>query len=109
MFLAPTKPLVAQQLAACRARLDVPSADIVELSASGQGQAGERRKAQWATARMFFCTPQILENDIKKGICSEEQVGIAYWATSRAACRPAADCELGCHLSFQGRPHVRTD
>ncbi len=71
MFLAPTRPLVEQQLRACRERLDIPDADIVELQASN---APERRQAQWEAHRVFFCTPQILENDIKRGICPEEQV-----------------------------------
>ncbi|KAJ2455443.1 3'-5' DNA helicase [Coemansia sp. RSA 2336] len=80
IFLAPTKPLVAQQMQACRGLLcavyarankdnggSLPqfgSEWVVEMN--GQTQPKKRRML-WSTARFVFSTPQILQNDLKTG------------------------------------------
>ncbi|GIL83863.1 hypothetical protein Vretifemale_12587, partial [Volvox reticuliferus] len=35
---------------------------------------GEGRAAEWAARRVFFCTPQILENDVASGTCPKEKL-----------------------------------
>ncbi|GIL56456.1 hypothetical protein Vafri_11812, partial [Volvox africanus] len=67
VFVAPTKPLVEQQMKACKEKTCIPKADIVQLTAT-RGP-GEGRAAEWAARRVFFCTPQILENDVASGTC----------------------------------------
>ncbi|EFJ47926.1 hypothetical protein VOLCADRAFT_117719, partial [Volvox carteri f. nagariensis] len=72
VFVAPTKPLVEQQMKACKEQTCIPKADIVQLTAT-RGPGGEGRAAEWSQRRVFFCTPQILENDIANGTCPKEK------------------------------------
>ncbi|RHY25254.1 hypothetical protein DYB32_008431 [Aphanomyces invadans] len=66
VFMAPTKPLVSQQIQACHDVMPIPQHDMAEL----QGNvAPSKRKALWATKRVFFCTPQSMQNDIERGNC----------------------------------------
>ncbi|RHZ14812.1 hypothetical protein DYB37_002364 [Aphanomyces astaci] len=66
VFMAPTKPLVSQQIQACHDVMPIPQSDMAEL----QGNvAPAKRKQLWATKRVFFCTPQSLQNDIERGNC----------------------------------------
>lgn len=32
------------------------------------------RKTQWETKRVFFATPQVIDNDIKSGICPGDKI-----------------------------------
>ncbi|GFR40561.1 hypothetical protein Agub_g1137, partial [Astrephomene gubernaculifera] len=73
VFVAPTKPLVEQQMKACKEKTCIPKADIVQLTAA-RGGSTDGRAAEWAARRVFFCTPQILENDIEKGICPKDKL-----------------------------------
>ncbi|CAN0555872.1 unnamed protein product, partial [Ectocarpus sp. 12 AP-2014] len=66
VFLAPTKPLVAQQISACYDIMGVPEQDTAEL----QGSVDPKKRAQlWDERRVFFCTPQSMANDIKQKRC----------------------------------------
>lgn len=66
VFLAPTKPLVAQQISACYDIMGIPERDTAEL----QGSVDPRKRAQlWDERRVFFCTPQSMDNDIKQKRC----------------------------------------
>ncbi|KAF0700409.1 Aste57867_9069 [Aphanomyces stellatus] len=66
VFMAPTKPLVSQQIQACHDVMPIPQSDMAEL----QGNvAPAKRKLLWSTKRAFFCTPQSLYNDIERGNC----------------------------------------
>ncbi|KAJ2712692.1 3'-5' DNA helicase, partial [Coemansia spiralis] len=78
IFLAPTKPLVAQQMQSCRGTIrallrrasgsggGLPLADgwIAEMTGH---TLPKKRRAIWASARFVFSTPQILQNDLKTG------------------------------------------
>ena len=64
VFLAPTKPLVTQQVEACHNIMGIPEQDTAHLDGSVDA---ERRSAYWDEKRAFFCTPQVLENDIQSG------------------------------------------
>lgn len=66
VFLAPTKPLVAQQISACYDVMGVPESDTAELQGS---VAPEKRRQLWDERRVFFCTPQSMANDIKQKRC----------------------------------------
>lgn len=66
VFLAPTKPLVAQQISACYDIMGVPEHDTAELQGS---VPPEKRQELWDERRVFFCTPQSMANDIKKKRC----------------------------------------
>ncbi|KAI0067885.1 P-loop containing nucleoside triphosphate hydrolase protein [Artomyces pyxidatus] len=62
VFVAPTKPLVAQQIDACHKTCGIPGRDAAELT--GNTPKPDRHKA-WQQQRVFYMTPQTLENDLK--------------------------------------------
>ncbi|KAL8293793.1 hypothetical protein RQP46_000494 [Phenoliferia psychrophenolica] len=64
IFLAPTRPLVTQQITACHYIAGIPQSDCVELT--GQ-TAPSVRAVAWSSKRVVYCTPQTLENDLAKG------------------------------------------
>ena len=71
VFVAPTKPLVAQQVEACYKICGIPLADTARLT--GQ-QSAETRKLAWNTRRVFFMTPQTFLNDLRNGLCDANDI-----------------------------------
>ncbi|KAL3665345.1 hypothetical protein V7S43_009384 [Phytophthora oleae] len=70
VFMAPTKPLVAQQIKACHEIMGIPLSATAEL----QGNVPPTmRRVLWNSRRVFFCTPQSLQNDLRRGICAAEK------------------------------------
>lgn len=71
IFVAPTRPLVAQQIAECKKISGIPSSDCVELT----GHIGcEKRRGLWKTKRVIFATPQVIENDLDSGVLPAKKV-----------------------------------
>ncbi|XP_075700078.1 Fanconi anemia group M protein isoform X2 [Rhinoderma darwinii] len=66
VFMAPTKPLVAQQIEACFRVMGIPQGHMAEMTGSTQAQ---NRKEIWQKHRVFFLTPQIMVNDLTRGAC----------------------------------------
>lgn len=68
IFMAPTRPLVNQQLHACQeimlGRTIIPVDEIAYLEGT---IPIEKRAAIWKEKRIFFCTPQTALNDLKNG------------------------------------------
>ena len=64
LFLAPTRPLVNQQVDACHQSAGLPENDAVELTGSIKPA---QRAALWASKRVAFATPQVVENDLASG------------------------------------------
>ncbi|OBA22001.1 P-loop containing nucleoside triphosphate hydrolase protein [Metschnikowia bicuspidata var. bicuspidata NRRL YB-4993] len=63
VFMAPTRPLVAQQIKACCGVTGLPPLQMAILL-----DLTRRNRAQiWASKRVFFTTPQVVENDLKLG------------------------------------------
>ncbi|XP_060117345.1 Fanconi anemia group M protein [Heteronotia binoei] len=71
LFLAPTKPLVAQQKDACARLLAIPPRHMAQITG---GTQVVDRKEMWQNKRVFFLTPQILVNDLSRGICPAAEV-----------------------------------
>ncbi|XP_026554579.1 Fanconi anemia group M protein [Pseudonaja textilis] len=71
LFLAPTKPLVAQQREACARLLGIPAAHMAEMT--GGTQIVDRKEI-WRTKRVFFLTPQIMANDLSRGTCPAAEI-----------------------------------
>ena len=70
--MAPTKPLVNQQLDACH---QIMGFDPNDLSPALTGKvASDKRSDLWRRQRVFFLTPQVLQNDLAAGICPAEQI-----------------------------------
>ncbi|XP_042234088.1 Fanconi anemia group M protein-like isoform X2 [Homarus americanus] len=64
VFMAPTKPLVTQQIEACYNIMGIPQSDTSQMTGS---VAPENRIKAWTEKRVFFLTPQVLTNDLARG------------------------------------------
>ncbi|KAI9144812.1 hypothetical protein BKA69DRAFT_744589 [Paraphysoderma sedebokerense] len=71
VFMAPTKPLVAQQIKACYDIMGIPNEDTVELTGS---LSPDSRAQIWENKRIFYLTPQIIQNDLQRGTCPAESI-----------------------------------
>jgi ATP-dependent DNA helicase MPH1 len=71
VFVAPTKPLVAQQAEACFGIVGIPKSQTTMLT--GEQQPALRAE-EWATKRVFFMTPQTFENDLSSGIADPKKI-----------------------------------
>lgn len=64
IFVAPTKPLAAQQVQACLNVAGIPRSQATLLTGE---TAPALRAEEWKSKRLFFMTPQTLLNDLSKG------------------------------------------
>ncbi|KAF2662977.1 P-loop containing nucleoside triphosphate hydrolase protein, partial [Lophiostoma macrostomum CBS 122681] len=71
VFVAPTKPLVAQQVEACFNIAGIPRSYTTMLT--GSVPTGVRAE-EWKSKRVFFMTPQTLSNDLKTGIADPKKI-----------------------------------
>ena len=71
VFVAPTKPLVSQQVKACFEIAGIPRSSTTLLT--GATTPGLRAE-EWRSKRVFFMTPQTLINDLKSGICDPKRL-----------------------------------
>ncbi|KAK1229390.1 3'-5' DNA helicase [Marasmius sp. AFHP31] len=71
VFVAPTKPLVAQQVEACHRTCGIPGSDAVELT--GENPRAMRNRA-WKSKRVFYMTPQTLINDLTTENCDARDI-----------------------------------
>ncbi|KAL9919760.1 LOW QUALITY PROTEIN: DEAD-box ATP-dependent DNA helicase Fancm-like [Glossina fuscipes fuscipes] len=61
IFMAPTRPLVNQQIEACKNIMPFPPQDTVELTGK---LAKPKRTELWQSKRVFFVTPQVVQSDM---------------------------------------------
>ena len=71
VFVAPTKPLVSQQIDACFNIAGIPKSQTSMLTGNVQAVI---RGEEWHDKRVFFLTPQTLINDLKRGICDPKKI-----------------------------------
>lgn len=71
VFVAPTKPLVAQQVQACFNIAGIPRSQTTMLIG---GVHRDIRAEEWANKRVFFMTPQTFLLDLKAGIADPKKV-----------------------------------
>lgn len=71
VFVAPTKPLVAQQVSSCFGVAGIRRSETTLLT--GETPPGIRAE-QWQNKRVFFMTPQTLTNDLKSGIADPKRI-----------------------------------
>lgn len=71
VFVAPTKPLVSQQISACFGVAGIPRSQTTMLT--GEAAPGIRAE-QWQSKRVFFMTPQTLMNDLKGGAADPKRI-----------------------------------
>ncbi|KAL1868698.1 3'-5' DNA helicase [Diaporthe australafricana] len=71
IFVAPTKPLAAQQVEACMNVAGIPRSQATLLT----GEISPAlREGEWDKRRLFFMTPQTLQNDLSKGYADPKSV-----------------------------------
>ena len=71
VFVAPTKPLVSQQVEACFGIVGIPRSQTTMLTGNVQPAI---RAEEWQTKRVFFMTPQTVIHDLKTGICDPKKL-----------------------------------
>ncbi|KAJ5474280.1 hypothetical protein N7475_003846 [Penicillium sp. IBT 31633x] len=71
VFVAPTKPLVSQQVSACLDIAGIPRSQSTMLTG---GASPGIRAEEWKAKRVFFMTPQTLVNDLKTGIADPKRI-----------------------------------
>lgn len=71
IFVAPTRPLVAQQIEECKKISGIPASDCIEITGNIHSN---KRCDVWKEKRVFFATPQVIENDLESKILPAEQV-----------------------------------
>ncbi|XP_035183493.1 Fanconi anemia group M protein, partial [Oxyura jamaicensis] len=96
LFLAPTKPLVAQQMEACARLMGIPARHMAEMT--GGTQALSRRDL-WATKRVFFLTPQVMVNDLSRGSCPSGDIKCLVIDEAHKALGNHAYCQVVKELS----------
>ncbi|XP_047528487.1 Fanconi anemia group M protein isoform X1 [Vanessa atalanta] len=99
IFMAPTRPLVAQQIEACYNIIALPRNDTVEMT--GHMQLN-KRKTNWITKRVIFATPQVIYNDIKSGICQGDKIRCLVVDEAHRAKGNYAYCQIMSTLTEMG-------
>ncbi|KAG9128306.1 3'-5' DNA helicase [Ceratobasidium sp. 392] len=103
VFVAPTKPLVAQQIEACHDSCGIPGRDAIELT--GTVQKAQRRKA-WEERRVFYMTPQTFINDLKDGTCDPQDIVLVVIDEAHRATGAYAYVTI-VHFLMAHNPHHR--
>uniref|UniRef100_A0A3Q2YCI7 Fanconi anemia group M protein n=1 Tax=Hippocampus comes TaxID=109280 RepID=A0A3Q2YCI7_HIPCM len=98
VFMAPTKPLVAQQIEACYNVMGIPQGHMAELTGS---TAAHRRQEVWRSKRLFFLTPQVMMNDLSRNTCPALQVKCVVIDEAHKALGNHAYCQVIRQLSSQ--------
>lgn len=70
IFMAPTKPLVAQQIKACCGITGITTSKVAILL----DKSRKNRADIWNSKTVFFTTPQVVENDLTTGIVDPKLV-----------------------------------
>ncbi|OWT36037.1 ATP-dependent DNA helicase MPH1 [Cryptococcus neoformans Bt1] len=83
VFLAPTRPLVAQQIEACQLSCGIPSNDAAVMT--GEGGSRKSRERLWEEKRVFYCTPQTLDNDLKNGAVDPRDIVLVVFDEAHKA------------------------
>lgn len=71
VFVAPTKPLVSQQVEACYNIAGIPRSETTLLTGD---IAPALRVDEWSNRRVFFMTPQTLLNDLSHGYADPKSI-----------------------------------
>lgn len=71
IFVAPTKPLVAQQIDACFNIVGIPYSQTAALTGEVSVPI---REQEWLKKRVFFMTPQTLQGDLSRGIADPKRI-----------------------------------
>lgn len=115
VFMAPTKPLVSQQIEACYKVMGIPQEHMAELTGTewhtshdshhcyllftrvdlltGSTVARQRQEV-WKSKRVFFLTPQVMVNDLSRDTCPARQVKCVVIDEAHKALGNHAYCQV---------------
>ncbi|KAI9485539.1 MAG: hypothetical protein EXX96DRAFT_545491 [Benjaminiella poitrasii] len=71
IFMAPTRPLVMQQIEACFTICGLPQEDTVDITGN---TSPAKRRGLWQTKRVFFATPQTVQKDLESSSCPAAKI-----------------------------------
>ncbi|PSR91919.1 hypothetical protein BD289DRAFT_365276 [Coniella lustricola] len=71
IFVTPTKPLASQQVDACLNVAGIPRSQATLLTGE---ISPSLREEEWEKRRIFFMTPQTLQNDLSKGYADPKSI-----------------------------------
>uniref|UniRef100_A0A8D9AQ95 Fanconi anemia group M protein n=1 Tax=Cacopsylla melanoneura TaxID=428564 RepID=A0A8D9AQ95_9HEMI len=91
VFMAPTRPLVSQQMRACYDIMGIPMEDTIELQGNTVVAA---RKKEWNEKRVFYVTPQTIDNDLKSGVFNPEHLKCLVIDEAHRATKNYAYCQV---------------
>ena len=103
IFVAPTRPLVAQQQQACHAICGLPWDTAIELTGSTRRTL---RDDEWQAKRIFYMTPQTFENDLLSSACDARDVVCVVVDEAHHATGNYAYTSVIRHLMYHN-PHFR--
>ncbi|NPA38261.1 MAG: DEAD/DEAH box helicase [Candidatus Nanohaloarchaeota archaeon] len=82
LIMAPTKPLVDQHYKFFANVFNLPKDQLVKIT--GQ-DTSEKRKDKWEKGKIFFATPQVVKNDIEKGILNLKDFSVVVFDEAHKA------------------------
>lgn len=91
VFMAPTRPLVAQQTKACHHIMNIPQDDTTEMTGA---QSAEQRAVLWKEKRVFYLTPQVMVNDLKVKACPASLIKCVVIDEAHRATKDYAYCQV---------------
>ncbi|KAI9603558.1 hypothetical protein KEM48_000922 [Puccinia striiformis f. sp. tritici PST-130] len=103
LFLAPTRPLVHQQIEACHSIAGIPSVDCVSLTGT---TSAAKRAIAWQQKRVIFATPQTVANDLRRGSLRPEDIICVVVDEAHRATGAYAYCVV-VKLLMRFNPHFR--
>ncbi|KAA1105816.1 3'-5' DNA helicase [Puccinia graminis f. sp. tritici] len=103
IFLAPTRPLVQQQIEACHSIAGIPSVDCVSLTGT---TSATKRAVAWENKRVIFATPQTVANDLRRGSLRPEDIICLVVDEAHRATGAYAYC-IVVKLLMRFNPHFR--
>lgn len=95
IFMAPTRPLVTQQMEATLRVVELNPSDMVELTGA---QIPSERERLWKAKGVIFMTPHVLQNDLITGICPGNEISLLIFDEAHKATGKYAYCEILRHL-----------
>jgi fanconi anemia group M protein len=99
LFLAPTLPLVDQQVQACYEIMGIPAQDTALLT--GKVPAAQRTII-WQEKRVFFCTPQTVQKDLEMSRCESSKVVCVVLDEAHKSTGGYAYCKVISYLEQSG-------
>ncbi|CAF1543067.1 unnamed protein product [Rotaria magnacalcarata] len=102
IFTAPTKPLVAQQMEACGKVMGIRKSEMCEMTG---GVSPEERRRLWLEKRVFFLTPQTLNNDLVKTTCPWSKIRCLVIDEAHRALGQHAYCQVVQELCKNGEDY----